>query len=144
MHFERKKLRLLEGNRFLFEKLFVSDSLSRCLLRPNPERKREYMVREIPKKPRRVSDDEVRETILNLCREAGLDGAIRPEAVAQMILPNHWQTLLKRIRLMSKQLAVAGLLVILRKGEPADPHDFKGVVRLQITDLGLQELEERA
>jgi hypothetical protein len=38
---------------------------------------------------------------------------------------------------MSKQLAVAGLLTILRKGEPADPQDFKGVVRLQITSAGL-------
>jgi hypothetical protein len=28
VHFERKKLRLLERNRFLFEKLFVNDSLT--------------------------------------------------------------------------------------------------------------------
>ena len=100
------------------------------------------MTREIPKKPRRVSDDEVRETILNLCREASLDGAIRPEAIAQVILPNHWQTLLKRIRLMSKRLAVAGYITILRKGEPADPHDFKGIIRLQITEMGLAVEEE--
>lgn len=103
------------------------------------------MTRELPKrqqKPRRVSDEEVRETILNMCREAGLDGAVRPEAVAQLILPNHWQTLLKRIRLMSKQLAVAGLLTILRKGEPADPTDFKGIIRLQITEMGLVIEEE--
>ncbi len=95
-------------------------------------------------KPRRVSDDEVRETILNMCREVGLDGVIRPEAVAQVILPNHWQTLLKRIRLMSKQLAVAGHIVILRKGELVDPTDFKGVIRLQITRMGLSEDEEAA
>jgi hypothetical protein len=74
-----------------------------------------------------------------MCREAGLNGTVRPESVAQVILPNHWQTLLKRIRLMSNQLAVAGLLTILRKGEPADPNDFKGVVRLQITSAGLTD-----
>ncbi|MCP4423668.1 MAG: DUF3253 domain-containing protein [Chloroflexi bacterium] len=105
------------------------------------------MTREIPKrqqKPRRVSDDEVRETILNMCREAGLDGAVRPEAVAQVVLPNHWQTLLKRVRLMSKQLAVAGRIVILRKGEPVDPNDFKGIIRLQITEMGLAVEEEPA
>jgi hypothetical protein len=95
------------------------------------------MAREIPKKPRRVSDDEVRETILTMCREAGLDGVVRPEAVARVILPEHWQTMLKRVRLMGKQLAAAGLLTILRKGEPADPKVVKGVIHLQITEAGL-------
>ncbi|MEJ2749516.1 MAG: DUF3253 domain-containing protein [Anaerolineae bacterium] len=98
------------------------------------------MAREIPKrqqKPRRVSDEEVRETILGMCREAGLDGVVRPEAVARVILPDHWQTLLKRIRLMSKQLAVAGLLTILRKGEPVDLQEVKGLIHLQITAAGL-------
>ena len=96
------------------------------------------MAKELPKKPRRVSDDEVRETILQMCRAAGLDGSVRPEDVARVILPDFWQTLLKRIRLMAKQLTVAGKLTILRKGEPADPNEFKGLIRLQITELGLQ------
>lgn len=95
------------------------------------------MARELPKKPRRVSDDEVRETILTLCREAGLEGVVRPETVARVILPEHWQTMLKRVRLMGKQLATAGLLTILRKGEPADPKVVKGVIYLQITEAGL-------
>ncbi|MBK8987918.1 MAG: DUF3253 domain-containing protein [Chloroflexi bacterium] len=96
------------------------------------------MAKEQPKKPRRVSDDEVRETLLQMCRAAGLDDSVRPEDVARAILPDFWQTLLKRIRLMAKQLTVAGKLTILRKGEPADPADFKGLIRLQITELGLQ------
>ena len=100
------------------------------------------MTREIPKKPRRVSDEEVRETILTMCREAGLNGAVRPEAVARVILPDHWQTLLKRIRLMGKQLAVAGLLTILHKGEPADPKEVKGLIHLQIMEAGLVIEEE--
>ncbi len=100
------------------------------------------MARELPKKPRRVSDDEVRETILTMCREAGLDGVVRPEAVARVILPEHWQTMLKRVRLMGKQLAAAGLLTILRKGEPADPKVVKGVIHLQITEAGLVVEEE--
>jgi hypothetical protein len=95
------------------------------------------MARELPKKPRRVSDDEVRDTILAMCREAGLDSSIKPEDVAHIILPDFWQTLTKRIRLTSKQLAAAGKIVILRKGEPADPNDFKGLYRLQITKAGL-------
>lgn len=100
------------------------------------------MTRDIPKKPRRVSDEEVRETILTMCREAGLAGVVRPEAVARVILPDHWQTLLKRVRLMGKQLAAAGLLTILRKGEPADSKVVKGLIHLQITEAGLVIEEE--
>ena len=100
------------------------------------------MSKEIPQQPRRISDEEARETILTMCREAGLDGAVRPESVARAILPNHWQTLLKRIRLMSKQLAAAGRITILRKGEPADPRDFKGIIRLRITEAGRRMDEE--
>lgn len=93
-------------------------------------------------KPRRVSDEEVRETLLDLCREAGLEGKVKPEAVAMAILPRHWRTLLKRIRIMSRHLAHEGKIVILRKGEPADPDDFKGIYRLRITEEGLQAEEE--
>jgi hypothetical protein len=96
-----------------------------------------------PKKPRRVSDQEVRETILALCREEGVEGKIKPETVAMDILPQHWRTLLKRIRIMSRHLAHEGKIVILRKGEPADPDDFKGLYRLRITAEGLKEEAEK-
>ncbi len=100
------------------------------------------MARELPKKPRKVSDDEVRDTILAMCRQAGLEDVVKPEEVARTILPDFWQTLTKRIRLTSKQLAVTGKIVILRKGVPADPTDFKGLYRLQITEAGLNELDD--
>lgn len=101
------------------------------------------MARPLPPKPRKVSDDEVRDKILEMCRNAGLDGAVKPDDVAHVILPDFWQTLLKRIRLMSRQMAAAGTIVILRKGEPADPDDFKGLYRLQITEDGLNpEIDE--
>ena len=99
-------------------------------------------TRDAEKKPRRVSDEEVRETILAQCREAGLEGKVRPEDVAMAILPEHWQTLTKRIRLTGRQLAHAGQIEILRKGEPVDPDDFKGVYRLRITEGGMLEEDE--
>ncbi len=100
------------------------------------------MATDAERKPRRVSDDEVRETILALCRAAGLEGRVRPEDVALAILPDHWQTLTGRIRLASRQLAHQGKIEILRKGAPADPDDFKGVYRLRITEAGLQPDED--
>ena len=91
---------------------------------------------------RRIADDLVRMTILDMCREAGLDGSVKPEAIAQAVYPEKWQTLLKRVRLMAKQMAVAGDLVVLRKGQEADPEEAKGLIRLQITEQGLTADEE--
>lgn len=85
------------------------------------------------KKKRRISDEAVRETILQLCAAAGLDGAVRPEDAALILYPEDWQSLLKRVRLLAGQLAEAGEIEILRKGEPVDPEEAKGVVRLRIT-----------
>jgi hypothetical protein len=96
------------------------------------------------KKPRRVSDEEIRESILAHCRAAGPAGRVRPEDVAIALLPDHWQTLTKRVRLASRQLAREGKVVILRKGEPVDPDDFRGVYRLRITGAGMEPEPEGA
>lgn len=92
--------------------------------------KRQQLAQE--RKKRKISDEEVRETILQLCREAGADKAVAPAAVAQALLAEEWQSLLKRIRLTAVQLAEAGQIEILRKGEPADPREFKGLYKLRI------------
>lgn len=102
------------------------------------------MPRELEKKPRRVSDEEVYETIVAMCRRAGLAGDVRPEDVARAILPEHWRTVLKRVRLFSKKLAQDGRVVILRKGQPADPDEMKGLVRLRITERGLLDEPDEA
>lgn len=88
-----------------------------------------------PRSPgrKKFSDEAIFETILGLCAAAGEDDQVRPEDIAMVLYPEDWQSLLKRIRLAARQLAEAGHLQILRKGEPADPNDFKGVYRLRIT-----------
>ncbi len=85
-----------------------------------------------PKK-RKISDEAVVETIIQLCTAAGPDDKVRPEDVAMELYPEDWQSLSKRIRLIARQLAEAGHIDILRKGEIADPGDFKGVYRLRIS-----------
>ena len=55
------------------------------------------------------------------------------------LYPEDWQSLTGRIRLTARQLAEAGHIQILRKGEPVDPNDFKGVYRLRISDSYLAE-----
>jgi len=91
---------------------------------------------------RRIADEEVRQTLLEMCREQGLAGSVKPEAIAQAVYPEKWQTLLKRVRLMAKQMAQAGDLLILRKGQPVDPEEAKGLIRLQITEQGMTADEE--
>ena len=91
---------------------------------------------------RRIADEVVRETILEMCREQGLGGSVKPEAIAQAVYPEKWQTMLKRVRLMAKQMAQAGDLLILRKGQPVDPEEAKGLIRLQITEQGMTAEEE--
>ena len=85
-----------------------------------------------PKKKKRISDEVVVETIIQLCAAKGEDGNVRPEDVAMELYPEDWQSLTKRIRLTARQLTEAGHIYIIRKGEIADPNDFKGVYRLQI------------
>ena len=84
-------------------------------------------------KKRTISDTAIYETILALCAAAGEDDSVRPEDVAMYLYPEDWQSLLKRMRLFAKQLAEDGLIVILRKGEPVDPDEAKGLIKLQIT-----------
>lgn len=83
------------------------------------------------KRPR-VSDELVYETILKMCDAAGPTGSVRPQDVAMALTKENWQTLTKRIRLFASKLAQDDQIHILRKGEIADPDDFKGVYRLQI------------
>lgn len=109
--------------------------------KPKILRKRE-LARIEKRKKQRISDDRVHETLFNQLVEAGLDGAVKPEDVARELYPEEWQRMLKRVRLMAKQQAIAGNLVILRKGEIADPHDFKGLIKLRVTEQYLQPLQE--
>lgn len=97
-------------------------------------------MREQPKKKRRISDELVKETMFSMMLAAGLESAVKPEAIARKIYPEEWQSLLKRIRLFARQQARAGNLVILRKGQPADPDEAKGLIKLQITPAYLERL----
>ncbi len=58
-------------------------------------------------------------------------GTLSAPEIAHAITPDgDWHSLLMPIRRSAVQLALAGRLVIYRKGKPADPNDFRGVYRL--------------
>lgn len=53
-----------------------------------------------------------------------------PEIAQKIAHDGDWHDLLVPIRREAIALALAGRLVIYRKGKPADPNDFRGVYRL--------------
>jgi hypothetical protein len=72
-------------------------------------------------------------TILRLLAERGAGKSISPTEVARALAgnhPDHWGPMMTPVRAAAVRLARAGNLVILRKGRPVDPEDFKGVYRL--------------
>lgn len=100
------------------------------------------MTKPIKPKKKKFSDELVQATMLTMCVDAGLGDSVRPEKIAQELYPEDWQSLLKRIRLMAKQMAQQGWLEILRKGKVVDPEDFKGIITLRVTIEYLEYLEE--
>ena len=74
---------------------------------------------------------EVEATILRLLAEAGGGKTVSPTDVALVFEPGaNWHLLMTPVRRAAVKLAMAGQIVIYRKGKPVDPQDFKGVYRL--------------
>jgi hypothetical protein len=70
-------------------------------------------------------------TIRRLLAGRETDGTLAPTDLAQALTADaDWQRLLPVVRRAAVDLALAGRLVIYRKGKPVDPTDFKGVWRM--------------
>jgi hypothetical protein len=75
----------------------------------------------------------VEATILRLVAERGRGKTLDPSEAARALggpHPDGWGPLMQPIRRVAVALAEQGRVVILRKGKPVDPRDFKGVYRL--------------
>ena len=77
--------------------------------------------------------------ILRLTAASGPGKSIAPEEAARAAaeaLGVEWHGLLQEVRNTAVALAREGRVVILRKGKPADPDNFKGVYRLGAPNEG--------
>lgn len=73
----------------------------------------------------------VETTILRLLAERGSGKTISPtEAATVLATGPDWHLAMTPVRRAAIKLALAGQIVIYRKGKPVDPQDFKGVYRL--------------
>jgi hypothetical protein len=77
--------------------------------------------------------EEIEARILALLAERGGARTIGPMDVARALVGDHpdaWGPLMQPIRRVAVRLAKEGRIVILRKGRPVDPNDFRGVYRI--------------
>jgi hypothetical protein len=73
--------------------------------------------------------------ILDLLAQRGAGKTISPAEAARTIGGDHpdgWGPLMQPLRKVAVQLMKDGRIVILRKGRPVDPDDFRGVYRLAL------------
>jgi hypothetical protein len=83
--------------------------------------------------------EQLRATLLRLVAERGVGRTVDPSEVAHAIggpQPDGWGPLMQPVRRIAIELMKAGRIVILRKGRPVDPDDFKGVYRLSLPPEG--------
>jgi len=76
----------------------------------------------------------VDDAILSLTAAAGATSSIEPSQAARAVDNDNWRKHMHEVRAAAVRLAKDGRIVILRKGKPVDPDDFKGVIRLRIVD----------
>ena len=72
-------------------------------------------------------------TLMRLIGERGPGKTVDPSEAARALggaHPDQWGPLMQPIRRVAVALAEQGRIIILRKGRPVDPRDFKGVYRL--------------
>jgi hypothetical protein len=80
-------------------------------------------------------DSALEAAILDLSRERGPGKSIDPSEPAKQVAAERgvdWHSLMQPVRRAAVRLAVEGRLLILRKGKPVDPADFRGVYRLSV------------
>ncbi len=81
----------------------------------------------------RTDEAAITAAILDMAAARGPSVSFCPSEVARELAgpaPEQWSRLMQPVRRAAVELAQAGRLVILRKGKPVDPLDFKGVYRL--------------
>ena len=81
--------------------------------------------------------DQLESTLLALLEARGPDRTLDPMDVARALggdRPEGWGPLMQPVRRAAVRLMKQGRLVIVRKGRPVDPDDFRGVYRIRLPD----------
>jgi Protein of unknown function (DUF3253) len=86
-----------------------------------------------------ASPEEIEAAMLSLAEARGPGKTLGPTDIARALGGDHpdgWGPLMQPIRRAAIRLMKQGLIVIVRKGRPVDPDDFRGVYRIALPDSG--------
>jgi len=81
----------------------------------------------------------IEDALLALAAARGAGKTICPSEVARALggpHPDGWGPLMQPVRREAVRLMKQGRVVIVRKGRPVDPDDFRGVYRIALPDTG--------
>jgi hypothetical protein len=85
--------------------------------------------------PKDTRSDEIEAAMLSLVAKRGAGRNLDPTEIARAVggdRPEGWGPLMQSVRQVAVRLMKEGRIVILRKGRPVDPDDFKGIYRLTL------------
>ncbi len=77
-----------------------------------------------------LRETNLRQSVLDALTNSSEKTLSAQEIARVVVSDDSWPDLLMPIRRAAIELALAGRLIIYRKGKPVDPADFKGVYRL--------------
>jgi hypothetical protein len=80
---------------------------------------------------------ELESALLALLEARGPGKTVDPQEVARALgggHPDGWGPLMQPVRRAAVRLMKQGRVVIMRKGRPVDPDDFKGTYRIALAD----------
>jgi hypothetical protein len=92
-----------------------------------------------------VNPNDIEERLLALLAARGPGKTLGPQDVARALGGDHpdgWGPLMQPIRRVAVRLMKQGRVVVLRKGRPVDPDDFRGVYRLALPGEAPGQAEE--
>ena len=84
---------------------------------------------------KKASPEELEDAMLALLNERGPGKSISPADVASAVgghRSDEWGPLMQPLRRVAVRLMKEGRIVIVRKGKPVDPDDFRGTYRLAL------------
>lgn len=73
-----------------------------------------------------------REWVLRLARQRGPEKSLCPSEIARRAAPDEWRTCMEAVRDAARELADAGAVEFLQRGQRVDPRTARGAIRLRM------------
>ena len=82
--------------------------------------------------PGEVDGAALESAILDLLAQRAAGATICPSDAARAVGDDDWRDLMEPARAAARRLVAAGVVTITQGGEPVDPNDFRGPIRIRL------------